>query len=44
MEFRKDKYVKAPPIIENMGYHDTRLGPKEDGIKQPLEASIYPKG
>ena len=33
MEFHKDKYVKDPPIIENMGYHGTCLGPKEDGIK-----------
>lgn len=44
MEFPKDKYVKAPPIIENTGYHGTNLGPKEDGIKQPLEANSYPKG
>ena len=27
VEFPKDKYVKVPPIIKNMGYHDTRLGP-----------------
>ena len=33
MEFPKDKYVKAPPIIKNMGYHGTGLGPKEDGIR-----------
>lgn len=43
MEFPKDKYVKAPPIIENMGYHDTGLGPKEYGIRQPFEANSYPK-
>ena len=27
-----------------MGYHGTGLGPKEDGIRQPLEANSYPKG
>ena len=43
-EFPKDEYVKTPPIIENMGYHYTNLGPKEDGIKKPLEANSYPKG
>ena len=44
MEFPKDKYLKAPPIIENMGYHSTCLGPKEDWIRQPLEANRYPEG
>ena len=44
VKFPKDKYVKAPPIIENMGYHGTSLRPKEDGIRQPLEANSYPKG
>ena len=29
MEFPKDKYGKAPPIIKNMGYHGTNLGPKK---------------
>ena len=27
-----------------MGYHGTRLGPKEYGIRQPLESNSYPKG
>ena len=44
VESPKDKYVKAPPIIKNMGYHGTSLGPKEDGIRQPLKANSYPKG
>ena len=43
VEFPKDKYVKAPPIIENMGYHGTALRPNENGIRQPLEANSYPK-
>ena len=25
VEFPKDKHIKAPPIIENMGYHGTGL-------------------
>ena len=43
MEFPKDKYVKATPIVENMGYHGTGLGPNENGSRQPLEANSYPK-
>lgn len=43
MEIPKDKYVKAPPIIENMGYHGIVLGPNEEGIRKPLEATSYPK-
>ena len=30
VEFPKDKYVKAPPIIEKIGYHGTSLRPKEN--------------
>ena len=44
VEFPKVKYVKAPPIIETMGYHSTGPRPKEVGIRQSLEASSYPKG
>ena len=44
VEFSKDKYVKEPPIIENMGYHGIGLGQNENAIRQPLEATSYPKG
>ena len=43
VKFPKDKYVKAPPIVESMGYHGTGLGPNENVIRQPLEANSYPK-
>ena len=35
VEFPKDKYVKAHPIVESMGYHGTGLGLNENGIRQP---------